>query len=257
MKHRIQTFEDYFDSAREIEKEFLDSNPPLLSALRTHHHFFAKYLFSDQASMSPFQSLLSLHAFTMHLCSIRIAISGHGAATFPLFRVALEASCYAFLIGETPELEKIWLERNTTEDALKACKKQFRSAVKEAAAKIQSMEWASSTTQDWITEAYQAAIDFGAHPNPKAIFPYVRLDQSDPKAHVVVSLVGLHDAASSETRRSLIACLEYGLIVALVTLSCLDEQPDDTIAAFNGLYELKDNLTERYFPGTLPTRSNR
>lgn len=148
MKFQIDPFESYFESAREAELEILESNSPLLAALQTFHDFFVRRLFTEQTSMSAVQCLLALHSFLLYLSSIRIAISGHGAAAFPLFRTALESSSYAFLIGERSQLQQIWLERNNTEETLRLCRNEFTLAIKDTASLIQEKSWATSNTAD-------------------------------------------------------------------------------------------------------------
>lgn len=250
MQYRIEHFERYLTLAEQSEKNLLEECPPLLTALRSYHEFFVTHVFAEKSFMSPIQSLLSMHAFMMYEAAIHTAMSGHSAATFPLYRAALEASCYALIIDDPPELERAWLERNSSGEAMRACKTKFGSAVKDAAEKFRLYDWASPITEDWILEAYDAAIDFGAHPNPKSIFPYVSFSQDTPESLAVVSLTSLYPSSSSQTHRSLIACLDYGLIVALVILGCHQELSEDTILAFNDLHELKEELAEKYFPGS-------
>ncbi len=179
-------------------------------------------------------------------------MSGHGAATFPLFRAALEASCYAFLIGDSDELQDIWLKRNTTPESLKLCKKTFRSPVKDAAKRIQNRGWSSPTTEEWIIQAYEAAIDFGAHPNPMSVWPYVRFKEDDPKGYDRVSLVAMYEATSPETLRSLVACLDYGLLIAVILSSCCDESSEETLKALSELNTLKEDVTKTSFSSYAP-----
>lgn len=248
MKFEIDPFDNYFASAMESEKELLDSNSDLVEALRTYHEFIVKCVFAEQESLSPIQCLLALHAFMIYLASIRVTFSGHAAATFPLFRTSLEASCYAFLIGETPDLQQIWMERNRTGDALKLCRREFTSAVKDTAEKIQTKSWVSESTEDWIKQAYDAAIDFGAHPNPRGIWPYVQFKENRPDGYVAVSLASIYGPKAPETSRCLIACLDYGLLLAVILVSCLEMPSEETVFGLTGLNQIKEKLTKAYFP---------
>ena len=248
MKFKIDPFEKYFESARETELNILESNLLLFDALRTYHGFFSGRLFTEHTSMSPVQCLLALHSFMLYFCSIRIAISGHRAATFPLFRTALEASSYAVLIGERPQLQQIWMERNHTPEALRLCRNEFRSAVKDAARIIQTKSWATARTADWVVQAYDAAIDFGAHPNPKAIWPYVRMDEDRPDGYISISLSGIYGPTSHETSTALLACLDYGLLIAVILTSCLEHPSNETLIELKELNDLKESLTEELFP---------
>ena len=251
MKFQIDTFERYLEAAGETEIEFLQSGSPLISVLRIYHKFYVDNLFTEGTPMSPVQCLLGFHSFMLYLCSIRIAISGHGAATFPLFRTALEASSYAFLIGERPELEHTWLKRNQTTEALKLCRQEFTPAVKRTAEAIQTKRWASARTGEWINQAYDAAIDFGAHPNPKAVGPYMQMDNTRPDGYVSLSLTSIYGPTSHATTRNLIACLDYGQLIALILTSCLNEPSDETLLQLNELNNLKEDLIEDIIPGTL------
>ena len=254
MKAEIEPFDNYFVAAREVEHELLGGESPLMSGLRRYHNFFVDHVFSETNPLSPVQGLLAMDAFMVFLSSIRVAMSGHGAAMFPLLRTALEASCYAFLVGDSEELREIWLKRNSTPQALRTSKRTFGSAVADAAQRIQAKSWAGANTEAWIKEAYNEAIDFGAHPNPKGIWPYVRVNKNHPDGLDHVSMGGVYEADSLETGRCLVACLDYGLLIALILSNCRDEPCGDAVIALNGLNELKEELTRTCFPNHEPAR---
>lgn len=246
VQYLIDSFDNYFESARATEVEVLESDSPFFGALRGYHQFFVEHVFTEENAMSPFQSLLAMHGIMIYLSSIRIAISGHEAATFPLLRSALEACCYAYLMGDSSELHRIWLRRNESEEDRQACRNAFTSAVKNAANKLRNEDWVAESTAEWINQAYDSAIDFGAHPNPMAIFPYVTLDENRPDNFVGVSLAGLHSAQSFETSRSLVACLDYGLLMAVVLVCVLKEKSDAAINAIDQLNDLNEQLTKEH-----------
>ena len=237
MKAEIEPFDNYFVAAREVEQELLGGESPLMSGLRRYHAFFADHVFSATNPLSPVQGLLAMDAFMVFLSSIRVAMSGHGAAMFPLLRTALEASCYALLVGDSDELREIWLKRNSTPDAPKASKRTFRSAVADAAKRIQAKSWIASNTEAWIKQVYNEAIDFGAHPNPKGIWPYVRINEIRSDGYDHVSLASVYEADSIETARCLMACLDFGLLIALILSNCRDEPCEDAVIALNELNE--------------------
>lgn len=253
MKAEIEPFDNYFVAARDVEKEVMDGNPPLLAGLRRYHEFFVKHdVFSETNACSPFQGLLAMNAFMIYLSAVRVAMSGHGAAMFPLLRAALEASCYAFLVGESEDLRETWLKRNSTPEALESSRKAFRSAVKDTARRIQRKSWVAANTEAWISQAYDDAIDFGAHPNPKGVLPYVSVSEDHPDGYHRVSMAGVYEADSFETSRCLLACLDYGLLMAVILTSCRDETSEETVIALNELNELKEELTKTCFPNQIP-----
>ena len=248
MKAEIEPFDNYFIAASDVEKEVMERNPPLLSGLRQYHEFFVNHVFSETNAQSPIQGVLAMNAFMIYLSAIRVAMSGHGAAMFPLLRAALEASCYAFLVGDSEELQETWLNRNSTPEALESSRKAFRSAVKNTARRIQTKSWAGANIESWINQAYDEAIDFGAHPNPKGVWPYVRISEDHPDGYHRVSMVAVYEADSFETSRCLMACLDFGMLIALILTSCRDEPSEETVAALNQLNELKEELTKTCFP---------
>ena len=247
MRFEIEAFERYFESASETERELLESDSSLVAGIRTYHGFLAEHVFGDQEWLSPIQALLGMHGFMTHLSAVRVALSGHVAATFPLLRAVLEASCYALLIGGDESLEDVWLERNTTAVALRTCRRKFNSAVKMAARDVQTRDWVSAGTEEWINEAYDAAIDYGAHPNPKAVWPYVYLGKDRPDGYVGVGLTSLYGARAHGTSRGLIACLDYRLLMAVILTSCVDSPPREALLGIVELNELKEALVRRCF----------
>ena len=253
MKAKIEPFDNYFAAARDVEKELLDGEFPLVAGIRKYHDFFVDHVFSETNPLSPVPALLAMNAFMIFLSSIRVAMSGHGAAMFPLLRTALEASCYALLIGDSNEHREIWLKRDSTPEARKLCRRKFRSAVSDAAKRIQAKRWAGSNTEEWIKQAYDAAIDFGGHPNPMGVMPYVRANKDHPDGYHHISLAGVYGAESFETARCLLACLDVGLLIALILSNCRDEPCEDAVLALNRLNELKEELTKECFPSHVPS----
>ena len=253
MIDRIEPFDNYFTAARDVEKELLDGEFPLVAGIRKYHEFFVDHVFSETYSLSPVQALLAMNAFIIFLSSIRVAMSGHGAAMFPLLRTALEASCYALLIGDSDEYREIWLKRDSTPEARKLCRRKFGSAVPDAAKRIQAKSWAAPNTEAWIRQAYDEAIDFGGHPNPKGVMPYVRVNKDHPDGHRHISLAGVYGADSFETARCLMACLDVGLLIALILSNCREEPSKDAVITLNRLNELKEELTIECFPSHAPS----
>ena len=243
-----QSFDDYVAFGDANTAAFLKSDHPLVSALREFHDFFPRTLWVGEVEMSPHQSFLSMNAFMLYTSAVRVALSGHVAATFPLFRTALESACYAYLMGEDDSLEAIWSNRHDSLQAEKICRGKFTAAVKVAAASIEQSGSAQPGIEKWINDCYQGAIDFGAHPNPRSIFRHIP-EPVDGGEHWLLSLTGLYDSDSSEAYTSLMACLDYGLVIAVVLLHGQRES-DSTpaaVAELRRLNDLKNNLEEKYF----------
>lgn len=248
MTFRIESFDRYFASASETEAALLGSASPYVDALRSYHRVFERHVFGSSEGLSVAQCLLAMHAFMIYMGSVRVALSGHAAATFPLFRTALESACYAFLIGEVEGLGQVWWDRNSSEEAFKRCRGRFSGAVKEAAAAIQRKRWIGPRTEEWINELYDAAIDFGAHPNAKSVLPYLAVD-GDGADGPAVSLTSLYGPEARATSRGLVACLDHGLVIAVILASCVDAPSEEAVASIHEMNELKEGLAADYLRG--------
>lgn len=80
--------------------------------------------------------------------------------SFPLQRSCLESSGYAQLIAVTPELSKLWLTREEDE---KSRRRFTHGAVRDAIGS------ADAYLAKVYQTLYERTIDFGAHPNEKAV----------------------------------------------------------------------------------------
>jgi hypothetical protein len=130
-----------------------------------------------------------------------VALSGHPASTYPLFRASLEAACYAFIMSEDNALERVWNDRHDSEEASTKCRRRFTPAVKETARIFEDAQ-PEQGFADLITEAYQASIDFDAHPNPRSIYHHVRLSDRAGGTQLV-ELIGLYSPDNFEVSRQI------------------------------------------------------
>lgn len=141
MEFRFEkSFEDYIRAGNETSEQLLSGSDDFVQAIRRYHDFFAKVLWAEKQELGAFAALLSVNAFMIYLSAVRMALTGHVAATFPLFRTALESACYAYLMSKDSDLETVWINRNNGNDAQKACRRAFQSAVLDTAAKLNSTQ---------------------------------------------------------------------------------------------------------------------
>jgi hypothetical protein len=113
----------------------------------------------------PLPILILLRAHSAYLATIRLAVSGQIPEAHVLMRNVLGNGLYAWYIKENPEKAQIWSERHKSDTAKKAARKEFRPT------KItESLENADSQLIESINKFYDHTIDFGAHPNPFAMF---------------------------------------------------------------------------------------
>lgn len=242
-----KTLRDYIAAGNETTAQLLSSGSSLVAAIEQFEDFFRSFLWSaDDIEMSPTQALLSSHAFMTYLSAARMALSGHPASTYPLFRASLEAACYAFIMSQDDTLERIWNDRHDSEEASKKCRQRFTPAVKETARVFDDAQPGRGFA-DQINEAYQASIDFGAHPNPRSIYHHVRLPEWTGDKQLV-ELIGLYGPDNFEVKRSLLACLDHGLILASILANVPKSSAPNLLAKLTELNDLKERVLGEHFP---------
>lgn len=233
----------YISQGNETTKSLIDSKSDLYEGVKTFYDFFANDFLTKEELDSPIAAFLAMNAFMLYTSSIRMTLTGHVAATPPLFRTALESACYAYLIQKDPVAESIWLSRHRDENALVDCRRYFTSAVKKVA---QGIAVDSPHHEGWINDGYQATIDFGAHPNPLSVIGHLNtVDREDELQEI--TLIGLYSSESFEIKHHLMGCLDYGLLIAIIITHSLKQPSADLSRKLFELNELKEKLTEEHF----------
>ncbi len=242
-----KSFDDYFSIAEQNTRDVIEENSPFLIATKEYHSFFINTLFQCELTSSHIGNLLSVNCFTLFLNAVRIATTGSSIGLFPILRSMLESSCYAYQVSRNKDLEKIWMHRHRSTDDHKLCRKKFSNAVGNTAKNIQKLSASPEGTEDWINSAYQLAIDFGAHPNQKAIFENISIDQERYKDQVAVDFIMIRNSSSFEINRQIMSCLDFGLITCTI-LCCLSDKPSDQlIIHLHKLNDIKEDLAKEYY----------
>jgi len=234
-----QSFDEYFAQAQESTSGFLASGATSIDLLRRLHRFMFQHVLAD-VEVAPTCGILGLNAVMVWLSAIRAALTGHSASAFPLLRASMESACYAYVIHRDPELERMWLERHSSNSARERCRRAFSSAVRDTASFLRSRDTVWDGADDLIIEAYEAAIDFGAHPNPKSVLPSLRIDDQRSDGFVALKVGGVYGASSFEARRMAVACLDYGQIIALILLNLSAAVSSDAAEVFNTINDEKE-----------------
>lgn len=237
-----QSFESYFQLAEESTQLAIASHNDAMRILEQIHSIFVTELTLISDDWGPSQGLLTISSMMKWLTSIRVATTGHSASSFPLFRSSLESACYAYNIWADPKLEQVWLDRNKDDKTFRTSRRAFTSAVKDTAKHLVKRSFVWPGTEDWINTAYNQAIDFGAHPNPKSILPGLSVDDQRSDEMVGLKLAGVYGGDSFESERMLIAAIDYGQLILLIS-GCCTERPNQKI--FDKLNLINDSK-EKY-----------
>jgi hypothetical protein len=227
--------------ADECLRELQTSNTPCVKVLLQYDEYLRHDLWQHAPPSPSFELLLFFNAYQLFLAGACMALSGHPAAIFPLMRTALESASYGFLLEQDPALSEIWGNRHRSEVDKKACRKTFTF---ERA--IAGVEQKAPDIYRLAQEAYDGAIDYGAHPNLRGVFGHVTVDESRSDGMAAVVHTSLYGADHPETIRGLCACLDYGfLIIAIIAVA--SPTPGQNLAAeLQALNDAKNEAVDSY-----------
>jgi hypothetical protein len=135
------------------------------------------------------------------------ATSGQVSETYPEIRICLEYAGYCLHIHKNAGLDKIWLRRHDNEYALKAVKNNFKiSAIHN------TIKGSNRHAAEVFDKIYQNTIDFGAHPNERAITSSSQIIKGEDKRKIVQMYLhsnGVeHDLSLKTTAQAGICALE-------------------------------------------------
>ena len=248
-----QSLEDYVKAGDETTAELFAAGSPYRKNIDNMHAYFISTLFAGDTELRPVPSFLALNSLMLWLSSVRMTMTGHAAATYPLFRVALESPCYALVTQRDETKEAIWIQRDSSPEAAKRCRLAMTGAAKDAADIVNADQPGSGNI---VVEGYQTAIDWGAHPNAKSIFHHMTAGEHADERFWSLSLstLGAHD--SREVRRTLIASLEFGFAIGSVLLRAIENATQEQADALGKLHDDKESLAASWFV-TAPQRASR
>jgi hypothetical protein len=150
--------------------------------------------------------MLFLNAHASFLAAVRIALSGQAPPTHMVLRGALESALYSLIASQNEANSTVWLHRD----------KDRRRALKLYTARnaIRLLKH-DPNLLNLLGSYYEAAIDFGAHPNFRSVANHMRLEEVDEGR--LVSLTYLHAVPSDQSIRCMAACVEVGLAIIFMS----------------------------------------
>ncbi len=241
-----QSFRDYIRLTQENVTKAVAEPSPLFAGVERFCDFFQEDLLAGEQDLTPTAAFLLMNSYMLYVSSVGTATTGHAVAIYPLLRTALDSACYGYLMKSDMAVERLWLDRHSSDVAMRAARRKFNSAVKDVAKAIDKAE-PHTGKANLINQAYQGAIDWGAHPNPNAIYRHMQAPK-DIGTHFQVDLTGLHSRGSLEYERSLLACLDFGVLLGIVIVHSLSTVSKDTLRKLRELNDLKEALLESEFP---------
>lgn len=240
--------DSYMAAADETAVELLQGDNDIVAALRRYDEYLRRDIWAHAGRSSAIALILQMNAYMVFLAGVRMALSGHTTAVFPLLRTALESASYGLLIQRDPGLDKIWTERHSSEAHKKACRKAFTFDKG-----IYHLKEIAPDVYDLAKLAYEGAIDFGAHPNLKGVASHLSINENRPDGMIAVTLTTLYGSAHVETVRGLCACLDFGFaIIGMIALAIPDPSEDRVKRLIEELQALNDFKNDAVAPWQRP-----
>lgn len=119
-------------------------------------------------------ALLLIRSHSAFFAACEKAASSALADTFPHIRACLEYAAYALHIDQTPALAETWLKRHDSDPARAAVRREFSIVNLRA-----SIKGRDRHAEEVFHRLYEESIDFGAHPNERAVTGSLEIETTD------------------------------------------------------------------------------
>ena len=140
----------------------------ILIELDSHYFNIASNLLNPTEILAPLFVMRSHAAFR---AGCQLAAGGQIVESFCVLRACLECALYGLHIYKNESLGEVWLQRHENAESLKATRKEF-THVKV----METLRGEDKQLFEAIESLYQRTIDFGGHPNERAITGSMLMD---------------------------------------------------------------------------------
>jgi hypothetical protein len=205
-KMRDSNLRAFLQAANESERESLAEYQDFIDFLDRIDALFRRLL-NGEVSGEPLTWMLFLNAHASFLAAVRIALSGQVPPTHMALRGALESGLFSLIASRSEENRTAWLNRD---------KDRRRSKSIYTAPNAMKLLENDPNLLRSVREAYELAIDFGAHPNRRSLIDHLSFDEVTDDGYPV-SLTYLHGAPSTQSLRAIAACIEVGLTILFIS----------------------------------------
>jgi hypothetical protein len=232
---------EYLKDTRENANEHAAAPPQLMYMIDRMDQIFHDDLFSYPVDIHPFAAMLLLNSYTMLAGAVREALSGHISCTYPITRTALESACYGFLIGSDNDRASIWVNRHKDKGSLRRCRQMF--TVSKAVA---ALEPVSTEMAEYIQGYYDASIDFGAHPNQRAILAHASAGVTQTESTEGFNMTVVYGIDSWHINKALLVCVEASQAIAYLIAASAHHHPllNERIDVFKNWFEEKNRMAD-------------
>jgi hypothetical protein len=112
----------------------------------------------------PFAPTFLHRSHSSFIASCRLSMSGQVAETFPQLRTCLEYALYALHMNKNPSLSKVWVRRHMNKESRKESRQSFSHGNV-----MNTLLVCDATLHKNLSSLYERTIDYGGHPNERAV----------------------------------------------------------------------------------------
>ncbi|WHP81813.1 hypothetical protein MQ089_08315 [Edwardsiella anguillarum] len=201
-----------------------------------HQEIFAYEYNANAATM-----LLATNSYMMLSNAVLQALSGHYVAVLPVGRAALESACYAYLTSSDKKNSEIWFNRDKSKTATSKCRDAF--TIRAVTDKLRDT---SPEMSDYLKQLYDSSIEYGAHPNIKAISHHLRDSGMDSDEFRLFSHIGVYGENSHQVNSALMFCIDIGQAIAFLLSVSAKNHPfiSERIDVFQRWMDEKNKITD-------------
>ena len=105
-----------------------------------------------------------LRSHAAYLGAVRLAVAGQLPEAYMLLRGSIENALYGLYIYKNPKTKEVWLRRHESDASKKKAKSEFQIGPM-----LSLSESLDKKTGLIVRELYERTIDYGGHPNERAI----------------------------------------------------------------------------------------
>lgn len=146
---------------------------------------FRKLIDNLSHSKDWFAAFFVLRAHSNFLAAARLATSAQIPETFAALRSCLENGLYGHYIAKNPAARERWLRRHDDEEHKKAMRSEFQlTKLLQILSSVDADEGKAADT------LYERTIDYGAHPNERALMQTLQMNKGDDKIEFKVVYLG-------------------------------------------------------------------
>lgn len=237
------SFRAFLTACTENQDEVLAQNSPYVAMMDALDSFLLTHITNPSVVPSDLvMHALRINSRFMLMTGFRIGLTGHAAGVYPTLRTALENACYAFLMSQDESLSDVWMKRSLSVAHAKAFKIAFNKAIADARDLIDKLH--PNNLGTWMYELYKASMEFGAHPNALTVVLHTRFSDDEATGWTKYENIALYTVGNFEFDRTLLACVEMGLAIAIVLSMTLDAPSQEILQEVNNLNTIKNDLED-------------